>query len=89
MHLCLCVHRFLERDIVVADRVFNIDSITTASMGQFAVLNTEQVQPSCMQRSVHTVYACSAVYGNVYTIRMYALLCSVEDTCSSNSMAIV
>eukprot|EP00953_Heterococcus_sp_UTEX-ZZ885_P023764 13049-Heterococcus_DN1.PRE.1 len=32
----------ISRDIVVADRVFNIDSITTASMGQFAVLNTEQ-----------------------------------------------
>jgi hypothetical protein len=48
-HACctyaLSDHRFLERDIVVADRVFNIDSITTASMGQFAVLNTEQVPP--------------------------------------------
>jgi hypothetical protein len=29
--------------VVVADRVFNIETVTTAAMGQFAVLNTEQV----------------------------------------------
>jgi hypothetical protein len=56
-HICctytLCENRFLERDIVVADRVFNIDSITTASMGQFAVLNTEQV---LLENACSTVY---------------------------------
>ncbi|KAG5176668.1 hypothetical protein JKP88DRAFT_351061 [Tribonema minus] len=35
--------RVLGPEVVVADRVFNVEAVTKAAMGQFAVLNTEQI----------------------------------------------